>query len=183
MSIKLNNELAPAKTHYQIVGGLTGLGLIAACIAIFTISRDVLPLSAGLFTILFLAISTVGWLVVAPRFFVPGFLIGLLTMLTGWRIAGLLEIDLVAWAVFPAFLSAVVVFFIARREDLRRTIPVMDGTGWGLTFLRIYVGFDLVPPLHRKAFCRPGPSPGGYQQFSVYGSVRGVLFCIGCRSL
>ena len=169
MSIKLNNALAPAKTHYQIVGGLTGLGLIAACTALFTVSRDVLPLSAGLFTILFLTISTVVWLFVVPRFFVPGYLIGLLTMLMGWRIAGLLGVDLVAWALFPAFLSAVVVFFITRREDLRRTMPVMDGTGWGLTFLRIYVGFDLVPHFTEKLFAGAAPRLEDISSFQSMG--------------
>jgi putative oxidoreductase len=147
-----NNDLSPANTHYLIVGGLTGLGLIFACIALLTTSRDVLPLGAGLFTISFLAISTTVWIVVVPRAFVPGFTVGLLTMLMGWRIAGLLDIELVAWALLPAFLSAIVVFFIARNEDLKRTDPVMDATQWGLTFLRLYVGFDLVPHFTEKLF-------------------------------
>lgn len=152
LPVMRNSDLAPANTHYLIVGGLTGLGLIFACIALLTTSRDVLPLGAGLFTISFLAISTAVWIVVLPRAFVPGFTIGLLTMLMGWRIAGLLGIEWVAWALLPAFLSAVVVFFIARNEDLKRPVPVMDGTHWGLTFLRLYVGFDLVPHFTEKLF-------------------------------
>jgi putative oxidoreductase len=152
LTIRLNNDLAPANTHYRIVGGLTGLGLVMACFALFTTSRDVLPLGAGLFTISFLAISTIVWIVVVPRAFVPGFTVGLLTMLMGWRIAGLLDIELVAWALLPAFLSAIVVFFIARRDDLKRSVPAMDATQWGLTFLRLYVGFDLVPHFTEKLF-------------------------------
>ena len=101
-----NNDLAPAKTYHLIVGGLTGIGLIIACFAVVTTSRDVLPLSAGLFTVAFLAISTIVWIVVVPRAFVLGFTAALLTMLMGWRIAGSLDIHLVAWALLPAFLSA-----------------------------------------------------------------------------
>ena len=177
MSMKPNNELAPAKTHYLMVGSLTALGLVAACIAMFTVSRDVLPLSAGLFTLFFLSISTAMWLVVVPRFFVPGFLIGLLTMLMGWRIAGLLGVDLIAWSLLPAFLCAVIVFFVARREDLRRAMPVMDGTGWALTFLRIYVGFDLVPHFTEKLFAGPGPRLDDISSFESMG-LSGALYFV-----
>ena len=114
LTIRLNNDLAPANTHYRIVGGLTGLGLVMACFALFTTSRDVLPLGAGLFSILFLAISTVVWVVVVPRTFVPGFMIGLLTMLMGWRIAGLLGIELVAWARVACILDRPLRFFLSR---------------------------------------------------------------------
>jgi putative oxidoreductase len=152
LSKRLNNELAPGNTHYLIVGGLTAFGLVIACFSLFTTSRDILPLGAGLFSLFFLAISTIVWMVVVPRAFVPGFMIGLLTMLMGWRIAGLLGIELVAWALLPAFLSALAVFFIARRDDLKRAVPVMDTPQWGLTFLRLYVGFDLVPHFTEKLF-------------------------------
>jgi putative oxidoreductase len=147
-----NNDLAPANTHYLIVGGLTGLGFIIACFALVTTSRDTLPLGAGLFTVAFLAISTTVWMVVVPRAFVPGFVIGLLTLLMGWRIAGSLDIALLAWALFPAFLSAIAVFIMAMNADLKRTVSVMSDTDWGLTFLRMYIGFDLVPHFTEKLF-------------------------------
>ena len=184
MSIKFSNDLAPANTHHFIVGGLTGLGLIVACFALFTTPRDVLPLGAGLFMISFLVISTVVWLVVVPRSFVRGFLIGLLTMLMGWRIAGLLGVDLIAWTLLPAFLSAVIVFFLARREDLRRTVPVMDGTHWGLTFLRVYVGFDLVPHFTEKLFAGSGPrleDVAAFQSMDLSGAFYFVLIAGLCE--
>ena len=152
-----NNDLAPANTHHLIVGGLTGLGLIIACFALVTTSRDILPLGAGLFTVAFLAMSTIVWIVVVPRAFVLGFTVALLTMLMGWRIAASLDIEWVAWALLPAFLSALAVFFIARSEDLERTVPVMDATDWGLTFLRLYVGFDLIPHFTEKLFAGSAP--------------------------
>ena len=155
-----------------------------ACFALFTTSRDVLPLGAGLFSIFFLAISTVVWIVVVPRTFVPGFMIGLLTMLMGWRIAGLLDIELVAWALLPAFLSAIVVFFIARNEDLKRTVPVMDATHWGLTFLRLYVGFDLVPHFTEKLFACSAPrleDIAAFQSLGLSGAFCFVLAAALCE--
>lgn len=184
MSIKLNNDLAPANAHHLIVGSLTGLGLIVACFCLFTTSRDILPLGAGLFTICFLAISTVVWLVVVPRAFVPGFMVGLLTLLMGWRIPGLLGVDLIAWTLLPAFLAAVIVFFIARREDLRRTVPVMDSTNWGLAFLRLYVGFDLVPHFTEKLFAGPGPrleDVSAFQSMDLSGAFWFVLVAGLCE--
>lgn len=148
-----------------IVGSATGIGLLLALYALFT--DAVLPLQASIFLILWLAISTLVSLLVTPRNFTVGFLVGLAALLLGWRVAALNSLDIVTWPLLGVFLLHVWQFFAAWRTDLASAEPVQSWPEWHLTFLRIYVGFDLVPHCTEKLFAGPAPFNADVEAFAA----------------
>ncbi|MBA3324645.1 MAG: hypothetical protein H0T41_05045 [Rhodobacteraceae bacterium] len=124
-------DLRPRIVSPWIAAALTALGVAAAIHASWTLPAATLPVQAGAFMIGFLAVSTAVALILAPRNFVAGWLIGLLALLMGWRIAGLLGVTSVAWALLPAFAAYVAQFFDALWADARwaRTASWATRTG------------------------------------------------------
>jgi putative oxidoreductase len=135
----------PPSVGPAVTTGLTALGLAAALYAAIAEPTASVPLQAKIFMVLWLAVSVVITLTVTPRHFTAGFLAGLGAMLIGWRIAALNELGLVSYALLLAFIAFVVQFFDCIRRDLQSSAPVQTVCGWMLTFIRVYVGFDLVP--------------------------------------
>jgi len=147
-------RFAPAHIPSLVPGALTFIGLLAALYVAAT--QPALPLQAKLFMVLWLALSVACSFVLSPRNFTVGFLTSLLAMLYGWRIAGQGGVDLVSFALIPAFLAFVLQFFDAMLADLRRGADrLMSAAEWQLTFIRLYVGFDLVPHATEKLFAGP----------------------------
>lgn len=141
-----------------VTGGLTALGLLAAIYAAATMSNAELPITAKAFMVGWLSLSVAVTFFLTPRNFTAGFLIGLLTMLMGWRIAGLLMVDVVAYMLIPSFIAFVLQFLDAARSDLQLGPQgTMTWSEWQLTFIRIYVGFNIVPHFTEKLFAGPIP--------------------------
>ena len=140
-----------------LTGGLTALGLLGAIYASATIPASALPTPAKIFMLAWLALSVTCTFAVTPRHFTAGFLCGLLSMLIGWRIAGLHSVTWVTYPLIIAFAAFVLQFFDSMRSDLRRgTNALLGAADWHLTFIRIYVGFDLVPHCTEKLFAGAG---------------------------
>ena len=148
---------------HWVTAGLTAIGLVAAIYASATGAG--VPILAKVSMIAWLTLSVGLTLWVTPRNFTAGFLTGLGAMLVGWRIAGLDGVDLVAWALLPAFIAFVVQFFDCARINLG-SIGIV---GWQLTFIRIYIGFDMVPHFTEKLFAGPTSFDGDLQDFSGFG--------------
>ena len=162
-------ELRPQAISHTVTGGLTGLGLLAALYAAVTMSDSALPMQAKTFMVLALALSVACTFVVTPKNFVAGFLLGLLLMLIGWRVAGQLGVRIVGFSLLPAFAAFVAQFFDAARADLARAAPILSTAQWHLAFIRIYIGFDMVPHFTEKLFAGPGPRLEDVKAFAGFG--------------
>lgn len=119
------------------------------------------------------------WLVLAfaallalPRVsFVAAFLVSLLCMLVGWRIAALNGITAVSYPLIPTFLIYLGMFAHIAWLSMRHRDPTLrlDRTHWHETLIRIYIGFDLVPHFTEKLFAGPGPRAGDIKSFVELG--------------
>lgn len=149
-----------------IPGALTAIGLLAAIYVAGT--EPALSLQAKAFMVLWLALSVACSVFLAPRNFTAGFLTSLACMLIGWRIAALNDIDAVTYPLLVAFLAFVFQFFDCIRTDLQRgTARLMSTAEWQLTFIRLYVGFDLVPHTTEKLFAGPSFFDGDVKAFAA----------------
>lgn len=168
--------------HPQVIppvipGALTGVGLLAAIYAVA--AEPALAVQAKAFMVLWLALSVACNLFITPRSFVAGFLTGLAAMLIGWRVAALNSVDLVTYPLLLAFIAFVLQFFDCLRADLRRgTSRLMSTAEWQLTFIRIYIGFDLVPHATEKLFAGPVPFDGDVKAFAGFGLPMPEFFVI-----
>lgn len=142
----------------------TAVGLAAAIYAAGIGEPTDMPVIAMAFTILWLVLSLAATLALVPRNFVLGYLTGLFALLVGWRIAGLYDVWLVSYPLIGAFVSFVLQFFECASNDLSskrggpNTASVrLSVAEWHVTFIRLYIGFDLVPHFTEKLFAGSGP--------------------------
>jgi len=174
---RVDDPIRPLRVPPWLTAGLTAIGLVAAGYAART--GDLQPFGAAVPLVTFLTASVFVTLVVTPRSFVPGFLLGAMTLLMGWRIAGLLDVGIVAWALLPAFLAFVAQFFDALAADRARGLAAeMRDTDWALAALRIYVGFDMIPHFTEKLFAGPGPRLDDVTAFAGFGLPAPFAFVI-----
>ena len=172
------SALRPASIPSTVTGALTALGLCAALYALATIPDITAPFVARMFSVLWLTLSVICSIIIAPRNFVLGYLGGLFCLLSGWRIPGLLGLDIVAWALVPAFLAFLAQFVDCLRADRRRAVPLLSVWEWQLTALRIYIGFDLVPHFTEKLFAGPVPFNADVIGFRSFGLPMPAAFVI-----
>lgn len=153
-----------------VTGGLTALGLLGAIYASATGIAPAMPASAEVFMIVWLAVSTAVTFLVTPRSFPVGFPAGLLAMLIGWRIGGFYAVAVVWVPLLAAFVAFALQFFDCARADGRGTQhPALTTSDWHLTFLRVYIGFDMVPHFTEKLFAGPGPFMEDVKGFAGFG--------------
>jgi len=152
------------------------VGLAAAIYAMGIGEPEDMPVIAMGFVILWLFISLGATLALVPRNFVLGYLIGLFALLVGWRIAAIYDVWLVSYPLIGAFISFVLQFFECAKNDLasKRGGPNAAGVRlsvaeWHVTFIRLYVGLDLVPHFTEKLFAGPGPHMEDVQAFERLG--------------
>jgi putative oxidoreductase len=168
-------EFHAVRPSSKVTAALTGLGLLAAVgWAVFGPASSHAALA---FMIAWLALSVVVSLALTPRNFTAGFLVGLLTMLVGWRIAGLDRFAWPAFALIPAFLAFVAQFF----DRARAGLAANSGRGfadWQLTLLRIYIAFDMVPHFTEKLFAGAAPFMDDAKGFAGFGLAAPAAFVI-----
>jgi putative oxidoreductase len=168
----------PARVTPIYTTALTAIGLLAALYAAVTYPDSVLPLQAKIFMPLWLALSVACSVLLTPRSFTAGFLTGLLAMLIGWRVAGLNSVDIVSDPLIFAFIAFVLQFFECMRADLGGPKSMMTGAEWHLTFIRVYVGFDLVPHTTEKLFAGPSSFDADVKAFAGFGLPMPEFFVI-----
>ncbi len=162
-SITTEQTIAPSPlVSHWITGGLTALGLVAA---IYAATLPGIPVLAKASMIVWLAVSVALTFWLTPKSFIAGFLTGLGSMLVGWRVAGLDNVTTVAWILLPAFLAFVAQFFDCVRVNLATTGAMF----WQLTFIRIYIGFDMIPHFTEKLFAGPTAFDGDLSSFEGFG--------------
>jgi putative oxidoreductase len=84
--------------------------------------------------------------------------------------AGLNGLNIVSYTLIPAFIAFMLQFFDCMRADLRRgTGALLSPSEWQLTFIRIYIGFDLVPHCTEKLFAGPVPFDADVKAFIGFG--------------
>lgn len=160
-----------------VPGVLTAICLIAALYVVAT--AQAVPLQAKVFMVLWLALSVACTFLLAPRNFAAGYLTGLLAMLFGWRVAGQNGVDLVSYPLLLAFIAFVLQFFDSLRGDLRRgPNRLMSTAEWQLTFIRLYIGFDLVPHATEKLFAGPASFDADVSAFAGFGLPVPAFFVI-----
>lgn len=151
-----------------VPGVLTAIGLLAALYVAAT--EPALALQAKISMIFWLAVSVACSFAIAPRNFTAGFLMALLALLFGWRVAGLDGVGVVSYPLLLAFIVFVLQFFDAVRADLRLGASrLMSTAEWQLTVIRIYIGFDLVPHATEKLFAGPVHFDADVTAFAGFG--------------
>ncbi|MHC1479370.1 DoxX family protein [Frateuria aurantia] len=125
----------------------------------------------------FLVSTIASW--VARRRFVAGFLIGLLTLLAGWRIAGPTGIASISVPAGLALLAYLARLADAIAADLARGPQrALSPSQWQLTVLRIYVAFDMVPHFTEKLFAGAVPFHEDSVILAHYGMSHPALFVL-----
>ena len=139
-----------------------------------------MPGEATVFMLIWLALAIIA-VAVLPRWsFVVGFLASLLCMLVAWRIAGLYHVALISYPLLGAFLVYLAMFILVARRSIRHEDPALRLTRgyWQWTFIRIYIGFDLVPHFTEKLFGGPGPRNEDIEAFTQLGVPAPEIFII-----
>lgn len=88
------------------------------------------------------------------RLFVLSFLSSLFCMVIAWRISGLYALHWVVYPLFIVFFLYVADFFCAVNQN-RHAASVQNRLTpqeWQLTFIRLYIGLDLIPHFTEKLF-------------------------------
>lgn len=171
------NAFRSSVSHY-VTAGLTAIGLAGAVYAAVTDTSALIPSFAKIFMIFWLGLSIILSLVVVPRNFVIGFLSGLAAMLIGWRIAGIYGVGLVTYPLLAAFLAFSAQFIDCIRRDYRSPEPKLTLPEWQLTFLRIYIGFDLVPHFTEKLFAGIPSFEADVSKFAGFGMSSPDMFVL-----
>ncbi|WP_196223417.1 DoxX family protein [Roseibium sp. RKSG952] len=162
--------------------GATGIALLIA-IAVFAgllsggaTASDVAKINSSLaiyFLSGFLALSCVLNLLAPrtrPRLI---FLLGLFPLMIGWRIAALHDLSWIEALGGIAFVSYLALFAIIVVHGLKT--PQEDGRpettfpGVQLSFIRLYIGLDLVPHFTEKLFAGPSARLGDVKSFEALG--------------
>ena len=132
------------------------LAVALALVAALAISGRLggMPADAAGFLAMWLVLALLVNALVSRWNFVTGFLIGLLSMVTAWRIAGLFELLALVFLLSAVFAAYLATFLIVAVRSTRQSDPQtrLSRTDWHLTFIRIYVGFDLIPHFTEKLF-------------------------------
>lgn len=172
--------LAPPKASGWLLVALTAWALGAAVAIVVPHAAPRLDPSAGGFMVAWLAVS-LAFSLVQLRFFVVGFLGGLLFLLAGWRIAGPLGLP---WVIWPSALAGALYglqFLSVAIADRRRgDAAMMSPAQWQLTFLRIYFAYDMVPHFTEKLFAGPAAFQHTVAVLTRYGvSSPGLFVTVG----
>jgi putative oxidoreductase len=99
-------------------------------------------------------------------------------MLIGWRVAAVHELDIVTFPLLAAFVAFLVQFMDCVRVDRASENPAMSVADWHLAFLRMYVGFDLVPHFTEKLFAGSSSFDADVAAFASFGLPAPVFFVI-----
>lgn len=113
-----------------------------------------MPPAAFIFMILWLVIS-VFFILLSIREFVTGFLISLLSMMIGWRIAGLYGANTVSYILLVAFILFVSNFIYCAAQNIKKPEIFLHRLSlgeWQLVFIRLYLGLNFVPHFTEKLF-------------------------------
>jgi putative oxidoreductase len=162
-------DIGPRRITSAITGGLTILGLLAVFYATATMPEAILPLQAKTAMVLALSLSATFTFVLTPRNFVAGFLLGLLLMLIGWRVTGLLGVTVASYVLLIALVAFAGRFLEAAQLDLTRSTPRMSLVEWHIAFVRIYLGFAMVPHFTEKLFAGSGSRLDDVSAFASFG--------------
>ena len=163
-----------------IIAGLT-LVAFGIAVSVYTgywsnsgVSSEALQ-SAVPFLLCFLALSFVLAILLPRRIPRLIFLLGLFPLLVGWRIAALSNLDWVAHFAAAAFVGYVVLFIVIVVIGLREPADQKSNrvqttlSAVQLSFIRLYLGLDLVPHFAEKLFSGPGPRADDVKAFQALG--------------
>jgi len=120
---------------------------------------------------------------ITPRNFTVGYLLGLMFMLLGFRVAGMYHYGVAPLIWAPLLLA--LVGFLAQFLDCAR-INIMASPGskltaageWQLTFMRLYIGYDLIPHCTEKLFAGAASFSSKVESFSHYGLPAPAAFTV-----
>ncbi|MEM8570294.1 MAG: DoxX family protein [Pseudomonadota bacterium] len=143
----------------QFAAGALTLGTVGiAVVEIFgigTLLPAAIHVQAAAFLLLFLSLSSLVAFILTRRHATAAFLIGVFTVLVGWRIVALADLTLTMIACGATFLAYCLAFVGHARSAL--LAGHASGATVHLTFFRLYLGLDLVPHFSEKLFAGPVP--------------------------
>ena len=148
------------KTNYllsKIVILICSFALVGEIIMSFTHPR---PLQQILFLIAFTLLS-ISLLLFIKRSFMNFFLLSTFTLIVSWRLAALAQYAPITWLLTLAMLLKLTNYFFFALESLRSqpdistTHQQITRFEWQLLFIRLFIGFDMIPHFCEKLFAGP----------------------------
>ncbi|GHB17038.1 DoxX family protein [Salinicola rhizosphaerae] len=172
-----SDNLAPEKVTPSWISALYALMLL---VALWSVYAGQLPDWSRWTVVGLLAISLVVNLVVTPRWFRIGFLVSLLTFVTGWRVAAMHDVWPLMIAGFVTFLALVAQFADAMRKDWqsRGSAAFANHLMWQLALVRLYFGVNEVGHATEKIFAGQASFEHMATQFGQLGTPMPGLFVI-----
>lgn len=161
--------------HTLITSGIfifVVIGLATALLSHTVIINTLhMPPIAFNFMIGWLSLSLI-FIIISFREFVVGFLIGLFSLMIGWRIAGLYSFYTVAYILLGAFILFFANFIYCVTQNLKKPELFLNRLSlgeWQLVFVRLYLGLDFVPHFTEKLFAGVAPHMGDVNAFIQLG--------------
>jgi len=147
----------------------------------------VLPDSAYGFMLSFLILAIVANILMFKELTL-GFLLSSFFMLIASRISGMYGVDYVSIPISSAFAVMVIYFWFLVYGNLKNKNPLnykLSLFEWQLIFVRLYLGFDLIPHFTEKLFSGSGPYLEDVHSFMALGLPQPdfLVYLAGCCEL
>ena len=163
------------------------LAFIFQCVAI---GQDKLPAQAGLFGIIFSALTLITYILYyffhrldTGFCFTTLYLLSMFTLLISWRISAIYKIGMVEYLFLMAFIAKLDNYFVCAFNDLnaqhkkgRNNAVHASRYEWQLFFIRMAIGFVLVPHFTEKLFAGPLPRIDDVVAFTMLGVPHPLTF-------
>lgn len=137
--------------NYHISNVVGIISVIATLSIIVMLMTKPIALQAGCFLILFSLLTCV--LLFCVRYsFMLIFLLSTFTLITSWRLAALAGYQVTVWIYTLAVLLKLLNYLLFAYESIKKQKQQVTVFEWQLLFIRLFIGFDLIPHFCEKLF-------------------------------
>lgn len=179
-------------SNYKLSHLITLICLIGFVVEIIFLLKHPLGFQQGFFLILFSA-ATVVLLAMRKVAFMVMYLLSTFTLIAAWRLSALADLTLVTWIFTLAMLLKLVNYILYAYESIQESStesmpPYLQQSTkfeWQLLFIRLFIGFDLIPHFCEKLFAGPVVRAEDVHAFTQLGVHHPLMMVIiaGCMEL
>jgi len=143
--------------NYRITKFISMLSIIAIFFEIIMFFVHPVRFQQGFFLLLFTLI-TVMFLLMVRRSFMVIFLLSTFTLIASWRLSALAHYHIVTWILTIAMVFKLINYLLFAYESIQAKNGVSPFEHqitlfeWQLLFIRLFIGFDLIPHFCEKLF-------------------------------
>lgn len=91
-------------------------------------------------------------ILVERKYVIFGFLLSTFALITAWRLSSLIGMHYVIYIYAIAFIIAFIQFIVIAKSFDFHEVQLKNSYDWHLTFIRMYLGYDLIPHFCEKLF-------------------------------